>query len=387
VSGVPNEDCAADRHHGALSCARRFSLKGPASVAEALAILSGIIFVHELGHFSVARAFGMHVTKFAVGFGPRLFTYNGPEVEYSLSLVPLGGFVQFPDDDPKCPYPADDPDLFRNRSLIQRAAVTLAGVVANCVLALTLLTGQAATVGQIQNTYLPGVEVPELLTISPARDAGLRVGDIIIAVDGNPVAANASSVNATVTRIRSSQQALVLSVIRPGEQAPLDIRVVPDISPSGAARIGVQLEARVKASRQVASSPVEALAMGATDFGRLTGVVTRGLTDLVTRFDDVVDSVSGPVAIVAVGAKVAAQGDIAPLCQFASILNINLAIVNLVPLPALDGGALALLAIEGLRGGARLPKEVEQTITASGLLLVTLVGVTLIVRDTIHLAS
>ena len=161
----------------------------------------------------------------------------------------------------------------------------------------------------------------------------------------------------------------------------------PDIGPSGMARIGVQLEARVQTSHVVATSFGQAVAMGASDFVRLTEVVLRGLTDLVTHFEDVVDSVSGPVAIVAVGAKVAAATDRAPLFQFASILNINLAIVNLVPLPALDGGALALLVLEWVRGGVRLPKEVEQLITASGLLLVTLVGVTLIVRDTVHLVG
>lgn len=371
------------------SPAPRFSLKGPTSVAEALAVLAGIIFVHEAGHFSVARGLGMHVTKFAVGFGPRLLSYSGPEVEYSLSLVPLGGFVQFPDDDPACPFPADDPDLFRNRPLLQRCAVTLAGVAANCVFALGLLVTQAGTVGQLQNTFLPGVAVPELLPISAARDAGLREGDIIIAVDGETVAASATSVNRTVARIRTSTGGapLVLTVARSGAPAPLDVTVRPDIGPSGMARIGVQLEARVQTSHVVATSFGQAVAMGASDFVRLTEVVLRGLTDLVTHFEDVVDSVSGPVAIVAVGAKVAAATDRAPLFQFASILNINLAIVNLVPLPALDGGALALLVLEWVRGGVRLPKEVEQLITASGLLLVTLVGVTLIVRDTVHLVG
>ena len=98
--------------------------------------------MHELGHFGAARALGIHVSKFAVGFGPRLFTYRGGEVEYQVGLVPLGGFVAFPDDDPDCPWPADDPDLLRNRSIAQRAAIAIAGVLANCVCAQAVLTVQ-----------------------------------------------------------------------------------------------------------------------------------------------------------------------------------------------------------------------------------------------------
>ncbi len=112
-------------------------------MAEALAVLAGIIFVHECGHFGAARALGVHVTKFAVGFGPRLLTFRDAEVEYSLSAVPLGGFVAFPDDDPDSPWPKDDPDLLRNRPLAHRAAVVVAGVVANVVFAFALLTAQA----------------------------------------------------------------------------------------------------------------------------------------------------------------------------------------------------------------------------------------------------
>ena len=112
-------------------------------MAEALGVLAAIIFVHECGHFGAARALGVHVTKFAVGFGPRLLTFRDAEVEYSLGAVPLGGFVAFPDDDPDSPWPADDPDLLRNRPLAHRAAVVVAGVVANVICAFALLTTQA----------------------------------------------------------------------------------------------------------------------------------------------------------------------------------------------------------------------------------------------------
>ena len=128
----------------------------------------------------------------------------------------------------------------------------------------------------------------------------------------------------------------------------------------------------------------QALRMASSDFARLTGVVTHGLAEIVLNFENTVDQISGPVAIVAVGAQVA-RGDSAGIFQFASIININLAVVNLLPLPALDGGFLALLALEGVRGGKKLPVEVEQTIMGSGLLLLFASGVVLLVRDTLNL--
>jgi RIP metalloprotease RseP len=124
--------------------------------------------------------------------------------------------------------------------------------------------------------------------------------------------------------------------------------------------------------------------MASADFARLTGVVTHGLSEIVLNFSNTVDQISGPVAIVAVGAQVA-RGDPAGVFQFASIININLAVVNLLPLPALDGGFLALLALEGARGGKKLPVEVEQAIMGSGLLLLIASGVVLLVRDTLNL--
>ena len=384
-----------------------FSLEGPGSVAAALGVLAGIIFVHELGHFSAARALGVHVTKFAVGFGPRLLSFKDAEVEYSLGLIPLGGFVAFPDDDPDSPWPADDPDLLRNRPLADRAGVVVAGVVANVVCAFALLTTQALTVGQLELTYLPGVKVPTLLGVSAAQRAGVRAGDIIMAVDGQPVTPTADSVGNLVDKIKyAAGRPIAFTIARPGETAPLLIDVTPDAGSSGG-RIGVQLEgvcwnarmrcvwlltpplltrpsANSRTTHRVAEGLPQALRMAASDFARLTGVVTHGLAEIVLNFENTVDQISGPVAIVAVGAQVA-RGDSAGIFQFASIININLAVVNLLPLPALDGGFLALLALEGARGGKKLPVEVEQTIMGSGLLLLFASGVVLLVRDTLNL--
>ena len=352
-------------------------------------MLAAIIFVHECGHFAMARGLNVHVSKFAVGFGPRLLTYrpDGGAVEYQLGLVPLGGFVGFPDDDPDCPWPADDPDLLRNRPVAQRAAVALAGVLANCICAQSLLTAQALTVGQTVLELRPGVVVPELLQRSAAGRAGVRPGDIILEVNGQKVAPTADSVDALVRAIGySAGRPLALTLRRPGEAEPLRLEVTPDTGAGGSGRIGVTLAANAEMRHVVANSFPDAVAAGARDFVRLSTLVGRGLATLLLHFQDSVSQISGPVAILAVGAQVARGTDPAGLFQFAAVININLAIVNILPLPALDGGFLALLALEAVRG-KKLDTDLEQIIQSIGTLLLTGVGVALILRDLSNLVE
>lgn len=103
-------------------------LQGPISTLQAILILCAIVAFHELGHFTAARVQGIHVSKFAIGFGPSLWSYKPGDVEYSVRAFPLGGFVAFPDNDEDCPYPEDDPDLLKNRPIIDRFWVISAGV-------------------------------------------------------------------------------------------------------------------------------------------------------------------------------------------------------------------------------------------------------------------
>ena len=382
-----------------------FALDGPASNLEAVAVLASIIFVHECGHFFAARSQNIHVSKFSVGFGPNLLSYQGPEVEYSLRAIPLGGFVAFPDDDPDCPYPEDDPDLLRNRPASDRALVVSAGVAANVAFALAILFAQVSTVGLVEQSYAPGVKVTSLLGTSAARDFGVRQGDVITAVNGEALLPDRNAVARVVDAVRKSGSepvrfdvrrraesragdALTAPGVRRGgiaEVESLRIVVTPRLSPSGEGRIGAQLEANAEVSKRIARDPAEAARLAAREFARLTKLVSASLFSLVSDFDKAKENVSGPIAIVGVGAEVMRTSDLTGLYQFASVININLAIVNILPLPALDGGFLLLIAIEAARGGKKLPTEVEQSITASGVLLLLGSGMFLILRDTLNL--
>lgn len=317
-----------------------FDVAGPGSVLEALGVLAAVVGVHETGHFTAARVQGIHVNRFAIGFGPSLIEFKRGEVEYSLRALPLGGFVSFPDDDPDCPYPPDDPDLLRNRPVADRAIVTVAGVVANLIFAYAICVVQAAAVGVAVPEYLPGVR---LGTISPgtvAEAAGLRRGDLVLRVGDLAVAPSPSAVGDVVDYIQARPGKPLAVEVRRGDEA-VALSVTPAEMPDGSGRIGVSLGANVKIERTKADGVGSALALGASDFASLGSTVVRGLSQFFSNFKETAERVSGPVAILAVGSEVA-RTDVSGLYQFAALINLNLAVVNVLPLPALDGELLRL---------------------------------------------
>ena len=362
--------------------------EGPGSVITAIGVLAVIITAHECGHFFAARARGIHVNAFAVGFGPNLFTYRGPEVEYSLKAIPLGGYVAFPDDDEDCPYPEDDPDLLRNRPTSDRALVVSAGIIANVLFAFGILYNQVTTVGFAEQKFEPGVVVKAFTSSSVARDAGIEAGDIILSVDGEKLAASGKSVGKVVNAVKNSpNDVLKFELMRIGADGAPEVKIVelrPSATPTGDGKVGVKLESNSSVSKHIASNPIEAASLAGNEFARLTALVWKSLSGLFLHFDDNKSQVSGPIAIVATGAEVM-RSDVSGLYQFATVININLAIVNLLPLPALDGGFLLLIAIEAARGGKKIPLEIEQSITGAGVLFLLISGASLILRDTINL--
>ena len=355
------------------------------SVLAAIAVLGLLIVVHELGHFCAARLQGIHVNRFSIGFGPVLLKYQGKETEYALRAFPLGGFVGFPDDDPESNISLDDPNLLRNRPLIDRAIVISAGVIANLIFAYFLLVGQAATLGIQDLNYQAGVLVPEVLTQanSPAQVAGVKPGDVILAVEDQPLEASANAMTKLRETIQNSPNQPLDLTIKRGEETLL-LTVIPELGENGKGKIGVMLAPNGDIIRRRSNSIMEALTVGAQQFENLTNLTLKGFGQLITNFQENAEQVAGPVAIVAVGAQLA-KSDIGNLFQFGALISINLAIINILPLPALDGGQLAFLIVEGLRGKP-LPNQVQEGIMQTGLVLLLSLGIFLIVRDTANLA-
>jgi membrane-associated protease RseP (regulator of RpoE activity) len=349
------------------------------AILAAIGVLALLIFVHELGHFAAARLQGIRANRFSLGFGPALLKYQGPETEYALRAIPLGGYVGFPDDDPESVIAPDDPDLLRNRPLWDRAIVISAGVIANLVFAYFLLLGQVATVG-VQEIQ-PGLVVPKVEMASVAQQGGLEAGDVIIALQGQPLANYPEATEQFIEKVKTSvAQPLELTLQR-GDQN-LTVNLTPMDDGQGQGKIGVSLLPNVEQRR--AHNPLEVIQYSASAFERITLLTAQGFGQLITNFADSVNQVAGPVKIVEYGASIA-QNNAGNLFQFGALISINLAIINILPLPALDGGQLVFLLIEAL-WGKPLPNKIQDNIMQTGLVLLLGLGVVLIVRDTVNLA-
>ncbi|KAK4745328.1 hypothetical protein SAY87_011640 [Trapa incisa] len=354
------------------------------SVLEAAGVLTAIIIVHESGHFLAAYLQGIHVSKFAIGFGPILAKFNANNVEYSLRAFPLGGFVGFPDNDPDSDIPVDDENLLKNRPVLDRVLVVSAGVIANIVFAYIIIFVQVLSVGLPVQEAFPGVLVPEVRALSAASRDGLLPGDIILSVNGAQLSQQGpAAVSDLVDIIKKSPRKNVLLRVLRGDKN-FEISVTPDENFDGTGRIGVQLSPNVKILKVIPKNLLEAWNYAGREFSGLTYNVLDGLKQTFMNFSQQASKVSGPVAIIAVGAEVA-RSNTDGLYQFAAILNLNLAVINLLPLPALDGGTLALILLEAARGGRKLPLEIEQRIMSSGIMFVIILGLFLIVRDTLNL--
>ena len=354
------------------------------SILAAIAVLAILIVVHELGHFMAARLQGIYANRFSLGFGPILWKYQGPETEYAVRAFPLGGFVGFPDDDPDSDIPPNDPNLLRNRPILDRAIVISAGVIANLIFAYFLLVGQVGTVGTPDFNYQPGVLVPQVAaeSSSVAQKAGIKSGDVVLAVDGQELGANRDAITSLMKTIQNHpNQPIALKIQR--DTQTLSVEVTPEPGQDGKGKIGVQLAPNGEVVRKRAGNLIEAFTSAAEEYQRVALLTIQGFGKLISNFGETAEQVSGPVAIVAIGANIA-RSDAANLFQFAALISINLAIINILPLPALDGGQLAFLAIEGLRGKP-LPTEVQQNIMQTGLVLLLGLGIFLIIRDTANL--
>ncbi len=354
------------------------------SVLAAIAVLALLIVVHELGHFIAARSQGIHVNRFSLGFGPTLWKYQGPETEYAIRAIPLGGFVGFPDDDPDSKIPPNDPDLLRNRPILDRAIVISAGVIANLIFAYFLLVTQIGTVGVPEFNFQPGVLVANVVSEgNVAAKAGIKPGDIILAADGKELGASQEASGSLMQVIQEHPNQSLSLLIQRGDSTTITLSMTPEVAPDGKGRIGVLLGPHGKVVRHRAANVVEAFRQSATEFQRIVILTVQGFGQLISNFSQTADQVAGPVKIVEIGASIA-HSDAGNLFQFAALISINLAIINILPLPALDGGQLAFLLIEGLRGKP-LPTNIQDGVMQTGLMVLLGLGIFLIVRDTASL--
>ncbi|MGF1603498.1 MAG: RIP metalloprotease RseP [Thermosynechococcaceae cyanobacterium] len=363
-------------------------MSGTAAIFAMIAVIGLLVAVHELGHFLAARLQGIHVNRFSIGFGPALWRYQGPETEYALRSIPLGGYVGFPDDDPDSDINPSDPNLLKNRPLLDRAIVISAGVIANLVFAYFILVMQLGVMGVVD--YQPGVLISQVAAevSSVAAEAGVQAGDVVVAINNQPLGEGDVATTTLMETIKNSPNQLLQLRLQRGEQS-LEVSLTPRVSDSGNVQIGVQLFPNIKqlpggrAARRTPHSPVEILGAAADEYQKIVVYMAGTFGQLIGNFKEAAGQVAGPVGIVAMGAEMAST-DVSRLFDFAAVISINLAFINILPLPALDGGQLAFLLIEGVLGKP-LPAKIQEWVMQTGLVLLLSLGVVLIVRDTANL--
>mgnify|MGYP001277634657 FL=1 len=350
------------------------------NVFAAIAVLALLIVVHEAGHFFAATLQGIRVNGFSIGFGPALIKRQRRGVTYAIRLLPLGGFVSFPDDDDDGSIPADDPDLMRNRPIPQRALVISAGVLANLLLALLVLFGQTAWIG-LPAEPDPGVLIIDVQRGGAADLAGLQPGDKILAIDGQQLGTGQAGVQAMVQEIKAAPgETLTINRQRGNNEQSISLQPLDE---GGAGRIGAQLQANISGRSRPANGPIEVVTHTASEFRQLLQQTLMGYGGLIRDFRGNAGQLSGPVKIVEMGAQLSEQGG-SGLVLFMALISINLAVLNAFPVPLLDGGQMFLLILEGIRGRP-VPERWQLAYLQSGFLLIVGLTLVLIVRDTSQL--
>ncbi|GJD30783.1 Metalloprotease MmpA [Methylobacterium adhaesivum] len=322
-----------------------------------LIVLSVVVFVHEMGHFLVGRWCGVGVHAFSLGFGPELFGFNDRHgTRWKLSAVPLGGYVKFhgdangasvPDSEAVARMtPQERATSFATQPLAKRAAIVVAGPVANFLLAIVLFSGAIYFGGR----YEIPARVEAVLPGSAAERAGFQQGDIIRAIDGAKVN-NFNDMQRAVTT--SAGSSLAITVERAGETKILT--AIPDgveeRTPFGRHRFG-RLGIRSPEGREaklVQYGLVQSVGHGLYETYFVVDRTMDYIGKLVTGRESA-DQLSGPIGIARVSGEVAKVGGAGGLIGLIALLSVSIGLLNLFPVPLLDGGHLLFYALEAVRG-------------------------------------
>lgn len=353
-------------------------------------VLSLLVFVHEFGHFWTARRFGVRAEEFGFGFPPRIFgvyknkdgkwkkvtgrkeVQDAGDTIYSVNWIPLGGFVRIKGEEGNN---EDDPDSFANKKIWKRVIILSAGVIMNVVLAAFLFSigsmigiPKAITDGISDKAIVSEkkLQVVEVLPESPAQEAGLRMADVIVSINGQKFE-NISQMQEFVNErgdeelryeIRRGKETLTYTM----EPEPLE----------GSEREGAGVA--LTATGLVKYPFFIAIWEGIKTTGLLIVGIIIALAGLIKSLiigeSGAAQQVAGPVGIAALTGQVAEMG-FAYLLQFVALLSVNLAIINFIPFPALDGGRVLFLIIEKIKGSA-VKKETEALFHNIGFILLLL---------------
>jgi len=325
-------------------------------------VLTVLVFVHEWGHYIIARLCGVKVETFSIGFGPEIFGRTDKAgTRWKFSWVPLGGYVQmFGDTDPASAghdktktYTADEKKIaFYTQSVGRRAAIVFAGPAINFIFAIVVMAGLFMVEGQ---PYTPPI-VGKLVAGSPAEKAGIRVDDKILMLDGQPVTRFQEMAQYTSVALgREIEVTLARSTgKRSWSDKPVTVRVTPDIInekdrfgfKSQRGRVGIVSPHGFFEMKS--HTPVSAVMAAGVEVWQISSNTLRALWQIVSGTRST-EELGGILRIGAYAGDFAQQGAIS-LIMFMALLSVNLGLINLLPIPMLDGGHLAFYAMESIKG-------------------------------------
>jgi regulator of sigma E protease len=355
-----------------------------------LFVLTLVVFFHELGHFWVARRCGVKIDAFSIGFGPELFGFNDRHnTRWRIAAVPLGGYVRFHGDDSAASTPdkdvlakmseADRKDSFFYKPVAQRALIVAAGPIANFILAIVIFAGIFMFYGKQASP----ARVDTIMPASAAEAAGFKKGDLIVSIDGNKVDSFTD-----MQRIVSISPGEMLEFTINRNNQQIMLKATPKLSENkdrfgNVTRIGL-LGISGLMDPPVRVGPVDAIVLGTAE---TWFVVDRTVSYIVgiIRGRESADQLGGPLRIAQVSGQVASIGFTA-LMHLTAVLSVSIGLLNLFPVPLLDGGHLLFYAFEALRGRP-LSERMQEYGFRVGLALVIMLMVFATWNDIVHLAS
>ncbi|WP_300262021.1 RIP metalloprotease RseP [Clostridium sp.] len=326
----------------------------------ALLAFSALILVHELGHFIVAKLNGIYVEEFAIGMGPKLFGVKVGETEYNLRILPFGGFVKMLGEDDE----SDDSRSLNAKTPIQRILVMGAGAFMNYVLALIIFIGLAMSSGFVEN------KVASVVPNSPAQEIGIEKGDEFLKIDGNKI----HTTNDFVMGLALAKGNPVELEIKRGNDV-LTKTVKPILNESGIYQVGIGYDFIKKPTL------LQGIKQGFNETRSLVSQSFIALKTIFTGEANLKTDVGGPVTIIKMSGQ-AAKAGANTLLWFMAFLSVQLAVFNLLPFPALDGGRIFIELIQMITR-KEIPAKYIEAVNTVGFMLLMGLMVLVTIKDII----
>lgn len=338
-----------------------------------LAVLVVLVIAHELGHFITAKARKVPVIEFGLGFPPRLFGVKRGETIYSLNLVPLGGFVKLAGEENP-----DAPGGLSSKGIGTRLLVLSAGSLVNLLLPVLLFS----IAFMIPHNLATGdVAVENVLPDSPAARAGMEPGDIIVSLNGKPV----NNIGDVQRYIQLNLGKEITMQIKHSDGTIEQVQLVPRWRPpEGQGAVGIKLAMPAPTIIRESLPFWRAIPAGVVECIQTYVLFKNGIISMIIGTTPV--AVTGPVGIAQLTGEVAKSG-IAALLEFAAFLSINLGIINIFPLPALDGGRIAFVLLEVVRRGKRISPRLEALVHSIGFALLITLLLVITYQDILRIMS